>query len=67
MVSNLRGSRSIVIVLIESNELDTKNSNIGAGDLATGPFMTGLSEDEQYYFVRTHTELTSMYNTIKLH
>ena len=47
--------------------IDTGAISLGAGDLATGPFASGLNRgkpgsDFNHYYLATHTLLTQMYN-----
>ena len=47
--------------------IDKKNTNVGAGDLATGPYLTRLLSHDgysQYWYVPTHTVLTNMFNAM---
>ena len=49
--------------------IDWKSTEVGAGDLATGPYETGLTRGKYHipftqYYVDTQTLLTSMYNVM---
>ena len=40
------------------------SGDIGAGDLATGPYQTGLSDEKNYYYESTHTRMTNIFNSM---
>ena len=50
--------------------IDEDNSEVGAGDLATGPYSTGISRGDRHdsdiyhlhHYIPSHTLLTNMYN-----
>ena len=49
--------------------IDWKSTEVGAGDLATGPYETGLTRGKYHipftqYYVDTQTLLTNMYNVM---
>ena len=43
--------------------IDRDNTNVGAGDLATGPYQTGLTRGT-FMYKSTHALVTKMYNEL---